>query len=272
MTMVAALQMCSGDDLEANLAEAGCLLASAADSGAALAVLPENFALFGAARHRETAGRLPWIQDWLAGQARHLGLWIVAGTLPVAERPDGSQVTDGRVCPASLVYGADGELKARYDKIHLFDVDVADAQGSYRESATFEPGTDIVVVDTPAGRLGLTVCYDLRFPELFRQLADRGAELVSVPAAFTHVTGEAHWSVLLRARAIENQLFVIGSGQAGQHNPQRRTWGHSQIVDPWGRVLAEQVPEGPAVVAAECDLGMLHELRARMPVSLHRRL
>lgn len=272
MTALAALQMLSGDDLAANQAQAEALLRQAAAAGARLAVLPENFALFGAARHRELALCLPDILQWLAALARELNLWIVAGTLPAAQRPDGSAIDDGRVRASSYLLGADGAIKARYDKIHLFDVEVADAQGRYQESATFEPGEAVVVVDTPVGRLGLSVCYDLRFPELFRRLAAAGAELVAVPAAFTHVTGEAHWQVLLRARAIENQVYVIGAGQGGQHTPERQTWGHSQIIDPWGRVLAERLATGPGLVLADYDAQAQLALRQRMPVLRHKRL
>ena len=163
-------------------------------------------------------------------------------------------------------------MVARYDKIHLFDVDVDDAQGRYRESATFEAGSVPVCVNTPAGRLGLAVCYDLRFPELFRALLDQGAELVAVPAAFTEVTGAAHWQVLLRARAVENQMFMIGAAQGGVHSPTRTTFGHSQIVDPWGRVLAEREDAGPGVVAADCDRDAQAILQERMPVRKHRRI
>lgn len=268
---IAALQMTSGDDLQHNLTRAIELMREAADQGAGLVVLPENFALFGAGKHRQTAEQLPFILNTLAEAAQSLSLWIVAGTLPCAKRPDGSLIEDGRVRPSSFVIDASGELKGRYDKIHLFDVDVADAQGSYRESATFEPGTGVEVVDTPFGKLGLTVCYDLRFPELFRALVNKGAEIITVPAAFTYVTGEAHWQTLLKARAIENLCYVIGSGQVGQHNPQRKTWGHSQIISPWGNVLAELTQAQPGVVSAHCDLNELHALRNRMPVLNHRR-
>lgn len=269
---LAAIQMLSGDDLAANLAQAEALLAQAAGEGAGLAVLPENFAMFGAPRHLEVAAQLPRIQEQLAAWAQRYKLWIVAGTLPAAVRPDGSAVSEGRVRPASLVFGADGEVKARYDKIHLFDVDVADAQGRYQESATFEPGTQLMTVDTPCGRVGLSVCYDLRFPELFRALAEMGADIITVPAAFTHVTGQAHWQVLLRARAIENQVYIMGAGQGGVHNAQRHTWGHSQIIDPWGVVLAERDEVGPGVVLADRDGTAQLELRRRMPVFAHRRL
>lgn len=269
---LAAIQLCSGPDLEANWQSMARELRAAAAAGCQLAVLPENFAVFDAARYREVAARLPELLGRLGELARELDLWIVAGTLPAAHRPDGSPVPDGRVRTACHVIDSDGEVVARYDKIHLFDVDVADAQGSYRESATFEPGNAVVCVDTPVGRLGLTVCYDLRFPELFRALADAGAELVTVPAAFTQVTGEAHWQVLLRARAIENQVYVIGAAQGGVHSPTRTTFGHSQIIDPWGAVLAECPGTRAGFVQAARDIEAQQALRRRMPVQQHRRI
>lgn len=269
---IAAVQMCSGADLEANWAAAERGLREAAGGGARLAVLPENFAVFDAAQYRTVAPRLPELLARLGALARELDLWIVAGTLPASSRPDGTPVPDGRVRTACHVIDSDGEVVARYDKIHLFDVDIGDAQGSYRESATFEPGERVMCVNTPVGRLGLTICYDLRFPELFRALAESGAELVAVPAAFTALTGEAHWQVLLRARAIENQIYVVGAAQGGRHNPTRTTWGRSAIVDPWGRVLAASPGDTPGVVIAERDTLEQDRLRRNMPVHRHRRL
>lgn len=268
--LIAAIQLCSGPDLAANLEAAERQLREAAAAGARLAVLPENFAVFDAAQYRLVAQQLPSILIWLAALARELDLWIVAGTLPAASRPDGTPVPDGRVRTACHVISAAGECVARYDKIHLFDVDVPDSQGAYRESATFEPGEEVVCVETPFGRIGLTICYDLRFPELFRALVDKGAGLVTVPAAFTAVTGEAHWQVLLRARAIENQVMVVGAGQGGWHNPSRQTWGHTQIIDAWGRVLAEQVTDGAGFVLARWDRDEQVSLQNRMPVRKHR--
>lgn len=272
MNTLAVVQMCSGADLESNWQQAEAGLRQAAAKGAQLAVLPENFAIFDAAQYRSVATRLPELLQRLGKLARELDLWIVAGTLPSATRPDGSAIADGRVRTACHVLDSDGEVVARYDKIHLFDVDVADAQGSYRESATFEPGDTPVCVNTPVGRLGLTVCYDLRFPELFRALVDDGAEIISVPAAFTYLTGEAHWQVLLRARAIENQLYVLGAAQGGVHSATRRTFGHSQIIDPWGLVLAECEDDGPAVITALRDADEQSGLQKRMPVRQHRRI
>ena len=268
--LIAAIQLCSGPGLAVNLDAAEQQLRKAAAAGARLAVLPENFAVFDAVQYREVARQLPSILARLAALARELDLWIVAGTLPAASRPDGALVPDGRVRTACHVISATGECVARYDKIHLFDVDVPDSQGAYRESATFEPGDEVVCVETPFGRIGLTICYDLRFPELFRALVDKGAGLVTVPAAFTAVTGEAHWQVLLRARAIENQVMVVGAGQGGWHNPSRQTWGHTQIIDAWGRVLAEQVTDGAGFVLARWDRDEQVSLQNRMPVRKHR--
>lgn len=269
---MAALQLCSGGDLEENWRATVEGLEAAADAGCQLLVLPENFAIFEAGRYREVADRLPELLERLGEQARRLGLWIVAGTLPGRVRPDGSDVSDGRVRTSCYVINANGEVAARYDKIHLFDVDVSDAQGSYRESASFEAGDNVVCVDTPVGRLGLTICYDLRFPELYRALLDQGAEIISVPAAFTYVTGEAHWQVLLRARAIENQVYMIGAGQGGVHSPSRTTWGHSQIIDPWGRILVEKGHADNGVIWADRDFEAQLALKHRMPVQQHRRI
>lgn len=269
---IAALQLCSGSDVEKNWSAIEKGLREAADQGCQLVVLPENCLIFDATRYREVAAQLPAILAKIAELARELSVWIVAGSLPSLTRPNGDVVADGRVRTACHVINAQGDVVARYDKIHLFDVDVNDAQGSYRESANFEPGDAVVCVDTPVGRLGLTICYDLRFPELFRALRDKGAELVSVPAAFTWVTGEAHWQVLLRARAIENQLYVIGAAQGGQHSATRKTWGHSQIVDPWGRVLVERHDDGEGLIWADRESDQQFALKQRMPVQQHRRI
>ena len=266
---LAAVQMNSGADVGANLRAAGAALEQARAAGAALAVLPENFAFMGAREHDKLAaaeadGQGP-IQEFLAGAARRLGLWIVAGTVPL------KTADPRRVAAACLVFDAAGARAARYDKIHLFDVDVPGGE-AYRESHSIAPGApQAIVVDTPAGRLGLSVCYDLRFPELYRRLAGAGAELLAVPSAFTAPTGEAHWEPLLRARAIENQCYVVAPGQWGEHPGGRRTWGHSLIVDPWGRVLAQH-GDGAGVVVADAPREALQTLRRSFPVLDHRRL
>ena len=266
---VAAVQMCSGGDREANLATAGRLLGEAAARGARVAVLPENFALMPQrdVQRREMAeadGAGP-IQDFLAARARELSLWIVAGAVQL------TGAADGRLAQALLVYDATGKRVARYDKIHLFDVDLPDRAESYRESANMAPGATPMVVDTPAGRLGLSVCYDLRFPELYRELVARGAQWLVVPAAFTAATGAAHWEPLLRARAIENLCHVVASGETGRHPSGRETWGHSMVIDHWGRILA-QLPDGDGVVVAPIDLAAQAEARRRFPALDHRRL
>jgi deaminated glutathione amidase len=264
---VAALQMTSGADVPANLTVAGELLTAAADAGAALAVLPENFAFMGLndADKREVAepqGR-GLIQDFLADTAQRLRLWVVGGTVPL-KRTGG-----GRVAAASLVFDSRGGLVARYDKIHLFDVNIPGRQENYLESANIAPGHEAVVVDTPAGKLGLTVCYDVRFPELFRRLSADGAELLSVPSAFTAPTGRAHWETLLRARAIENLCYVIAPAQAGIHQNGRETYGDTLIADYWGRVLGRK-PRGRGIVVCDIDLERQAEARATFPVLNHR--
>ena len=265
--IVAALQMTSLADVAKNVAAARRLLREAKDAGACLAVLPENFSFMGRneAERRavvEEFGKGP-AQEAMAATARELKLWIVAGTQPIAV--DG----DSRPANACVVYDAAGRRAARYDKIHLFDVDLPGGREGYRESANARPGAKPVVVDTPAGRLGLTVCYDLRFPELFRKLVSEGAEIFSVPSAFTGPTGRAHWETLLRARAIENLSFVIAAAQSGVHDSNRETYGDSLIVDHWGRVLARE-PRGSRVVLASLDRDGQKATRESFPALKHR--
>lgn len=273
LKLAAAIQMVSGGELETNLSEAARLLTQASEQGAQLAVLPETFSMFSTKKLRslgeqeETEGT---VQQFLSEQSKRLGLWIVGGTTPMIRRIDDSLIEEERVRAACMVYSAEGKQVARYDKIHLFDVDVNDAHGSYRESQTMEPGDSIAVVDTPLGKLGLTVCYDLRFPELYIELAKQGAEIITVPSAFTARTGEAHWQTLLRARAIENLCYVIGADQGGEHTAKRETHGESMIVDPWGRVKAS-LNKGPGVVLAEIDRDYIKELRGQLPVHQHKR-
>lgn len=271
---VAAIQMVSTHDIDANLAEAKRLMTEAAGQGASVVVLPENFAVLATRQMpdcgRAEAGDQPVIRSFLAEQAKALGLWIVGGSLPLASRPDGSNI-ENRVRATCLVYNDQGQEVARYDKIHLFDAMVEDAHGQYRESDTFEPGEQVVSVDTPAGKLGLAICYDLRFPELFRALREQAVDWICLPSAFTWQTGDAHWHPLIRARAIENQVWVLAPGQGGQNSERRRTYGHSLICDPWGRVVTE-MEEGPGFVTAELDTEQVAKLRTRMPVWEHRRL
>jgi nitrilase len=264
---VAALQMTSGPDVTLNLEQARMLLGQARERGAGLAALPENFPFMGLkdADKRavgETDGSGP-IQDFLSSTARDLGLWIVGGTMPMRAG------ADGRVAAASLVYDDKGKRVARYDKIHLFDVDIPGRVESYRESAHVAPGREPVVIDTPAGKLGLSVCYDMRFPELFRLLSAAGAQIITVPSAFTGPTGRAHWETLLRARAIENLCFVVAPAQSGIHPNGRETYGDTMIVDHWGVVL-QRLPRGQGCVVAEIDLNRQAEARTSFPALHHR--
>lgn len=266
--VAAAIQMVSTDEVAANLARARQLLERAAASGARVAVLPENFALLAGDEriklgHAEPEGGGP-LTAFLQEQAARLGLWLVGGTLPYASGdPD-------RVRAACLLVDDVGAVRARYDKIHLFDVQLSGEEG-YRESATIEPGQEPVVAETPFGPVGLAVCYDLRFPELFRILADRGAEWLALPSAFTRTTGAAHWEVLVRARAIEEQVAVVAPDQGGIHPGDRRTFGHSMVVDPWGEVL-DRVPEGEGLALGPLDGDRLADVRRRLPAREHRRL
>lgn len=262
--------MTSGPDVAANLDAAARLIAQAAQADAQLVVLPENFALMGRAdadvlRIREQPGAGP-LQEFLAGQARSHGVWLVGGTIPL--------VADGvadKVHAACLVFDAAGRQAARYDKIHLFDVQLAEGKERYAESETFAPGERVTVLDTPVGKLGLAVCYDLRFPELLRAMLDAGVEIIALPAAFTAFTGQAHWDVLVRARAIENLCYVVAAAQSGRHASGRETHGHSMIVDPWGAVLG-QLPHGSGLVSAEVDHTRLGATRRAFPALEHRRL
>ena len=266
---VAAVQMNSSADVAQNLQVAGRLLAEAAADGCVLAALPENFPFIGARgrdklQHAEELGSGP-IQAFLKATAREHRLWIISGSIPL------KSTQDDHCYGACLVVDADGNTKSCYRKIHLFDVDLPDRDESYRESSSLTPGDELVVQESPVGCLGLSICYDLRFPELYRKLTEMGAVALSIPAAFTLVTGKAHWHTLLRARAIENLAYVIAAGQYGDHPDHRSTYGHSLIVDPWGRILAEQ-PDGDGHVAADIDPVALQKLRSEFPVLGNRRL
>jgi nitrilase len=268
MHSFAAVQMCSGLDVTVNLREAGKLMAKAAAGGAELIVLPENFALM--ARddaERVAAGEVDGsgqIQDFLAEKAQSLKAWIVGGTVPVMAGRE-------RVYARCPVYDPQGRRAAYYDKIHMFDVQVGAAE-SYKESARTEAGSKPVVVVTPFGKLGLAVCYDLRFPELFRALVMQGATCFAVPSAFTRTTGQRHWDVLVRARAVENLSFLVAAAQGGHHANGRDTWGHSMLVDAWGEVVGERRDADPGVVTAAFDPVQQQRLRGKFPALSHRKL
>ena len=264
----ACIQLASGSNVNANLLEAQRLMEHAAREGARLIVLPENFAYMGASCQdmlsiREEDNDGP-IQHFLSQISQKLGVWLVGGTLPIA-----SQTSD-KLRAACLLYNDQGQRVARYDKMHLFDVNLVETDEQYVESETIEPGDELCVVDTPFGKLGLSVCYDLRFPEMYRALLDQGIELIALPAAFTAMTGAAHWDALLRARAIENLCFVFAAAQGGFHISGRKTWGHSMIVDPWGNKLAEQT-SGNGPVISEINRDFLQATRRNFPSLQHRR-
>jgi deaminated glutathione amidase len=267
---VAAVQMTSTRDVQANLREAGRLVGEAARQDAKLVVLPENFSFLGATDADRVAaierfGDGP-AQQFLAETAEQLGLWIVGGTIPIRDGGD-------RASSRSLLVGPDGRVAAHYDKIHLFDVDIpagGRAGERYSESATTLAGTRVVAAKTPLGRIGMTVCYDIRFPALFHRLSVLGTDIVVVPAAFTVPTGEVHWLPLLQARAIESLVYVVAAGQCGEHAGGRKTYGHSLILGPWGELLAE-LPAGPGVACADLDMIRLEQLRQRFPAVQHRR-
>jgi nitrilase len=265
---VAAVQMTSTTEVEANLLLAEQRIAEAADRGAELVVLPENFSFLGrvdaerlAAAEREGSGPA---QDFLREQASRHGLWLVGGTIPVWRE-------EGRACSRALLVNGEGDVVAAYDKIHLFDVSVPGGQVErYRESATTVPGTEPIAVNTAVGAIGIMICYDIRFPALAHRLGLIGMDILAVPAAFTVPTGRVHWKPLLLARAIESLSYVVASAQWGEHAGGRKTYGHSMIVDPWGVVLAE-CADGAGVIVADIDMIRLQEIRNQFPVLQHRR-
>tara|TARA_R110001592_G_scaffold40369_10_gene132657 strand:+ start:994 stop:1797 length:804 start_codon:yes stop_codon:yes gene_type:complete len=264
---LAAIQMVSSADLEANLRRAEALVAEAASSGARLVVLPENFALFGSPDIAALAAAEAvdsTLQQFLSALAARYQLIVVGGTIP-------TPAEDGRVYATSFVYAACGSCLGRYRKIHLFDAELGDEHGRYRESDSYAPGDSVLLVDTELGKLGVAVCYDLRFPELFRLMQDQGVDMIALPSAFTRSTGWAHWLPLLRACAIENQCFVVAANQGGIHDAKRQTAGGSVLIDSWGQVLAE-AGLGACTVIANYDAEEQMALRKRMPVAQHRRL
>ena len=270
MSRCAAIQMASSPNISSNLIEAERLINDAVNAGAKLVALPENFALMGQhesdkINHKEQDGSGP-IQDFLVNTAKRYAVWIVAGTIPIAD-PNNAD----KVMAACLVYNELGERVAKYDKIHLFDVHVPGSDEVYRESDTISQGKKPLVIDSPFGKLGIAVCYDLRFPELFRTMQQQGMEILILPSAFTHKTGAAHWELLLRARAVENLCYVIAPNQGGFHVNGRQTYGHSMIVDPWGAVM-DCHKSNAGFVTADIDLVRLHKTRESFPVLQHRQI
>ena len=268
MSKVAAIQMASGPNVKANLAEAEKLINIAVQQEAELVVLPENFAIMGTAetdkvKIAENFGS-GLLQDYLKEQAIKNNIWLVGGTIPILS------AESGKVYSSCLLYNPQGEMVSRYDKIHLFDVTIEASDESYTESETITPGEKIVVVDTPFGRLGLAICYDLRFPELFRAMVEQGMEICALPSAFTSLTGKVHWESLLRARSIENLSFIVAADQGGYHVGGRETHGDSMIIDPWGLVL-NRLPHGTGVVVANIDIEKLEHTRKMFPALDHKR-
>jgi predicted amidohydrolase len=268
MLKVAAIQMCSSDNVDENLSIAQHLISRAKFNGAELIVLPEMFVHIAMDKHAKVQIKEPFgsgkIQNFLAQQAKHHKVWIVSGTIPL------STDDENKISAACLMYDDKGNVVARYDKMHLFDVSIS-AQEFYRESDVVKPGDKPVIVDTPFGKIGLAVCYDIRFPELFRSLFQQGAEIFIIPAAFTVTTGHAHWELLARARAVENFCYVIGACQGGTHNTGRKTFGHSLIVDPWGEIKATMADEVD-VITANIDLDYVRKIRKDIPVQAHQKI
>ena len=271
MTLLSVVQMNSQNDIEANFSVIESLMMESKAQGASLIVFPENFVCFAAGKQRETAERFDEFQTRLQNIAHQYQLWIVAGTLPCPYRPDRSVIQDGRVRTVSLCISPE-RTEARYDKIHLFDVQVGDAVGGYQESKFFEPGDEIVLAKTPFGNIGLMVCYDLRFPELSLSLRNRGANILTAPAAFTYTTGEMHWQLLLQARAMDSQCQVLGSAQQGWHGEKRQTWGHTAATNSRGQILEIVNQEGAQLITAPFDLEQQLKVRESMPLMQHRKL
>lgn len=269
LTRVAAIQMVSTPDVDANLDCARRLLRQAAAEEAKLAVLPEYFPIIGddeqlKLQYQEPFGDGP-LQDFLAQAAKEHGFWLMGGTIPLQAS------NSEHVFNSCLLFNPDGECVNRYDKIHLFDVCVDQKRDeSYNESNTIEAGNQVVVAETPFAKIGMSICYDLRFPELYRKMVDSGVDIITVPSAFTETTGSRHWQMLLRARAVENLSFIIAPNQGGQNTERRKTWGHSMIIDPWGEILVS-MEKGPGVICADLDFAHMRELRNAFPALQHRK-
>lgn len=267
MSKVGVIQMNSGSNPEENIKQLKLKLKGLHLQGAKLALTPENSIIFGNKedyeQHAESLGNGE-LQKQLSALALHYQLWLIIGSFPIRNR-------DGSLSTTSLVFNDQGELVEHYHKLHMFDVDVEDNHHSYRESDTFTAGDAVKVIDTPVGKVGLSICYDVRFPELYHALRNQGAEIIVIPAAFTKVTGYAHWDILVRARAIETQCWVLAAGQWGSHGLGRETWGHSMIVDPWGNKVTSQ-QEGTGVIIATIDIEQITSIRRKMPITNHARL
>lgn len=269
MSIITAIQMCSSDNVDDNLKIASQCIRVAASKGAKCIVLPEMFAFIGKKPADVLGVKENWgggkIQDFISTLSAQLNIWIVAGTMPIAsDNPN-------KISASCIVFDAKGNAVARYDKIHLFDAVISEKE-SYKESDTTEAGSKVVVIDTPLGHLGLAVCYDIRFPMLFTALRNQGAEMIAIPAAFTVKTGEAHWKLLLQARAVENFCYMVGACQGGTHASGRKTYGHSMIIDPWGTVIQEVNASTNPIICADIDLKKLHEIRKLMPVHQHQKI
>lgn len=262
---IAALQMVSTPDVLENIETARGLIQQAVGQGATMVLLPEYWAIMGMKEHdKVVCAELPGtgvIQKFMSEMARHHQIWLIGGTIPM------QSTASEKIFNTVLVYGPDGQLMTRYDKIHLFGF--TKGTESYNESQTIEPGHEVVTFDAPIGRVGLSVCYDVRFPELYRSMGP--CILMVVPAAFTYTTGQVHWELLLRARAVENQCYVLAAAQGGQHQNGRRTWGHSMLVDPWGKIMSV-LPEGEGVIAGTIDVEYVRSVRESLPALAHRRI
>ncbi|WP_034170817.1 carbon-nitrogen hydrolase family protein [Acinetobacter sp. YZS-X1-1] len=271
MTLLSVAQMNSQNEIEQNFMTIESLIQQSKAKGAELIVFPENFVCFAAGKQHETAAQFESIQQRLEQLAHQYETWIVAGTLPCPYRPDGSIIEDGRVRTVSLCISPE-KTEARYDKIHLFDVQVGDAVGGYQESQFFEPGTDVVVAKTPFGNIGMMVCYDLRFPELALHLRGQGANILTAPSAFTYTTGQMHWQLLLQARAMDTQCTVLGAAQQGWHGEKRQTWGHAAATNSRGQLLDMVHAEGAQIITVDFDLTEQAKVRESMPLMQHHKL
>ncbi len=269
---VAAVQMVSALDIATNIDRAKSFMAEAQRAGVDLIVFPENFLTFGRKSKLELSEQRELI-DQLSFMAREYGLWMIGGTLPIHTGTlfDGADSEDGKPNAASVVFDNEGRYRGSYSKIHLFDVEVSDQTKTYRESDRYIHGTEVPVFPSPWGDFGIAICYDIRFSELFTRLSESSCKMIFIPSAFTEKTGEAHWEILVRARAIETQCFVIAANQGGDHENGQSTWGQSMIVNPWGKILSK-IDKGEGLIAANIEMQELERIRQRMPIRQHRRL